>query len=234
MKFLEKKNLTDLVVTTLQDEIRDDRLKPGQKLPSIYELSRALNVGTGTIREGLQQLQSMGIIEMLQGKGSFVRSDISYYQFLRKSEALLSLSKYDMINMLEARKLIERETAKLAARNMCTSGLKELDEILSKAEIDKTEIESFSEDDISFHLKIAEYSRNSTLLVFLKAIQSVFTEEVKAVASVEEARQRALRQHRDIYNALKNKDEKEASRRMGKHIYDVERMIRGYKKENNK
>ncbi len=228
MKILEKSSLTDLVVKTVLEEIKAGRFKPNDRIPTIDKLSESLNVGISTIREGLQQLQSMGVVEIKQGKGTYIRSDISYSQFLKNIDLLLIFSKHDLFNLLDARQLIEAETARLAAKRIVASEMKELNKLLIDMKTNIDEIDAFSQADIEFHLKIAECSGNPILHIFLKAIQGVFNEEVKAVANLEEARQKAVRYHQDIYNALKKNDEKEAAKKMSSHITEVKQTITDY------
>ena len=84
------------------------------------------------------------------------------------------------------------------------------------------------DEDIKFHLKIAEYSENPVLLIFLQSIEGIFREEVDAVAHLEKARLGAIKGHEDILMDLKNRDDEEASQKMIKHILDVEYFISEY------
>ncbi len=228
MKVLEKNKLADLVVKTILEEIKAGNFKPNDKVPSIDMLSETLNVGISTIREGLQQLQSMGIIEIKQGKGTYINSGISYSQLLKHIDILLVFSKHDVFNLLEARLLIEKETSRLSAKRIGGSELKELHRVIAEMQGSLNEVEAFSKADIEFHLKIAEYSGNPILHIFLKAIQGVLDEEVKAVANLEGARLKAFKDHQAIYNALKRNNAREASMAMGRHLSEVARIITDY------
>jgi GntR family transcriptional regulator len=60
----------------LKDRLREDilaqRLQPGQKLPSESQLQSTYGVSRITVRQALSALQSAGLIETHNGKGSFV------------------------------------------------------------------------------------------------------------------------------------------------------------------
>ena len=147
---------------------------------------------------------------------------------LQNINILFSLYKKDMLHILNARKLIGCETAKLTAQHVTPIILKELTKITQNMKKNINNIEEFALEDIKFHLKIAEYSENPVLLIFLQSIEGIFREEVDAVAHLEKARLGAIKGHEDILMALKNRDDEEASQKMIKHILDVEYFISEY------
>lgn len=70
---MAKNPLYQKVVLELGARIRQGVWLPGGRLPGEQELSRELNVGRSTLREGMRLLQEMGYIEIRNGVGSFVR-----------------------------------------------------------------------------------------------------------------------------------------------------------------
>jgi GntR family transcriptional regulator len=55
----------------LQNQLYDGKLKPGDRLPSEFQLSAQYNVSRITIRRALKELIQQGILYSLQGKGTF-------------------------------------------------------------------------------------------------------------------------------------------------------------------
>jgi len=54
------------------EHIHAGRLKPGEPLPSYPWLSRALGVADKTVRQAYESLERQGVLEIRQGKGTFV------------------------------------------------------------------------------------------------------------------------------------------------------------------
>jgi phosphonate metabolism transcriptional regulator PhnF len=58
---------------SLERRIEIKQLRPGDKLPTEYELSHEFMVNRHTVRRALSYLQEKGVVESTQGRGSFVR-----------------------------------------------------------------------------------------------------------------------------------------------------------------
>jgi GntR family transcriptional regulator len=63
------------VADALQRDIRSGELKPGERVPSIRELSDRFGVSAMTIQSALRELRNLDLIRAQQGRGTFVRSD---------------------------------------------------------------------------------------------------------------------------------------------------------------
>src|SRR6187549_1095214 len=77
--FLEqprKVTVVESIVEQLVRQIQAGRLKPGDKLPSERQLIDMLNVGRSSIREALQGLAAIGVVESRAGQGSFVSQSV--------------------------------------------------------------------------------------------------------------------------------------------------------------
>lgn len=57
----------------LREQIEDGRLAPGQVLPSEQTLMDQHQISRDTVRNAVKVLVDEGIVERVQGKGSFVR-----------------------------------------------------------------------------------------------------------------------------------------------------------------
>ena len=56
----------------IQAAIHDGSLPAGYKLPTVRDLAEEINISTGTVKHAYEYLEQLGVIEMIQGKGSFV------------------------------------------------------------------------------------------------------------------------------------------------------------------
>ena len=124
----------------------------------------------------------------------------------------------DYIIVLQARKAIERETARLAAENITREELAAIKSILDEQRERHRTGESVASSDISFHRAIAKASRNKVLetlylMLFSYGQQTTIFEHVrKQVNAI------YMTSHEEIYQALKKHDSELAEKCMIKHI----------------
>src|ERR1700760_4136621 len=67
-------NLGEMVAQQLLAEIHEKGLPPGTRLPTERELMEALRVGRSTVREAINGLAMLGVLEIRRGQGAFVRN----------------------------------------------------------------------------------------------------------------------------------------------------------------
>ncbi|MVP01767.1 GntR family transcriptional regulator [Paenibacillus lutrae] len=60
------------IVQGMKELILKGALQPGDKLPSVREMSATLLVNPNTVAKAYQELERYGIIQTLRGKGTFV------------------------------------------------------------------------------------------------------------------------------------------------------------------
>lgn len=73
------------VIDAINNHIKNNKLKPGDQIPSEPELTKMLNVSRATVRMAIQELVNAGVLEKAQGKGTFVKppaTQIDINQFL--------------------------------------------------------------------------------------------------------------------------------------------------------
>ena len=84
-----RRKLTETVAEQLLTAIR--KLPPGTKVPSERELTKELGVGRSTVREALNGLAMLGVVEIRHGQGVFVTSEPAQLTNLRRSPPRLSV-----------------------------------------------------------------------------------------------------------------------------------------------
>ena len=208
------------VINQIQEMVMDDRLKKGDKLPPERELAELLGVSRTSIREALRALQVMGLIESKQGEGNFIRSNFDDTLFQPLS-VIFKLQESKPEEILELRKMLEIETAALAAHKITDQEIEELRIImnqLKECEDEDTKVRL----DKKFHYKIADISKNSLIVNILSVISSLmdfFIKDArKIILSNKENSEILIKHHEDIYKALSERNASEASIYMAKHM----------------
>ena len=207
------------VLAYLIDQIREKTIKKGDKLPTERELSVFLNVSRASVREAYKIFGVFGLVENLQGSGTYVREEVD--EWLSEPMGIIfKLSGIKMEEVLEFRKMIEVETATLAAKSITESELAELTECYKNLLESESEIEK-SKQDKRFHYIIAKASKNHIIFNSYNAMSSmleVFTYDIRATVLKREGEAVLQNMHDDIYQAILNRDQEKARKSMKAHM----------------
>src|SRR5947207_16010205 len=65
------------IVDQIKDAAASGALKPGEALPSIRPLAEELRLNRNTVAKAYSELESLGVIETLPGKGCFLKENHS-------------------------------------------------------------------------------------------------------------------------------------------------------------
>ncbi len=198
--------------------------KPGERLPAERVLAERLTVSRPTVREALIALEVEGRVEIRGGSGVFVlnRPEVLAVETTPAANGIPAPGPFEI---LFARDLIEPDIAALAAKNASPEHLAALSEALgnmvccSAGDIKRIDY------DREFHFTLAAASGNSALLL---AIQALWTPRVQPVYRCledhfhsEQVWQRAIIEHREILEAIKQGDAKAARAAMHRHMKNV-------------
>ena len=209
--------------------IRDDRLAPGAPLPSERELMTRYEIGRPAIREAMQSLQHMGVIEIRHGGRPRVAQpslDGLVEQLGTSMRHLLTHSESSLDHLKEARVALESEMARIAARQRSEGDIAALRALLAEQAGARDDSESFTEIDGRFHRRIAAISRNP---IFETLSHGVFT--WMRAFHVEQVRQRGLEaltldEHGAILDAIARGDEAAAVQAMRDHLERANALYR--------
>jgi DNA-binding FadR family transcriptional regulator len=198
--------------------------KPGERLPAERVLAERLTVSRPTVREALIALEVEGWVEIRGGSGVFVMNRPEAPGAGARPTAA-DVPTPGPFEVLFARDLIEPDIAALAARNATPEHLAALAQALGDMVCCSAGDNKRLEYDREFHFALAEASGNSALLL---AIQALWTTRVQPVYLCledhfhsEQVWQRAIIEHREILEAIKQGDAKAARAAMHRHMKNV-------------
>ena len=218
---------TDVVVDGIKKMIFDGTLGPGQRLPVEADLAAALGVSRGPLREGVRALSHLGVLETRQGAGTYVTA-LDSSLLLAPMSFLVDLQQPEGSQALHAvRRLLETETAALAARWIDDDELSQAQAALDAVD-DPAQLEAraFVDADIRFHQVIARASRNPVLAALVEAFagRTVRARVWRAITD-EGATTRTVEEHRAVLAALRAHDPDRARLCMGHHLLAVEDFL---------
>ena len=170
----KRTGLVDQVIAQMRALVSSGEWPLGQRIPPEAELVTALGVGRNTVREAVRALSHAGLFEVRQGDGTFVRATSEL------SGAVGRLCGAELRQILEVRRALEVESARLAAGARTDDDLGELDTLLDEREkaIRAADREQVADTDTRFHLRLVEAAHNPVLLELYRGISEAVQSSV--------------------------------------------------------
>lgn len=237
-KQIKPKKIYEEVAETLHELIRTGQLNPGDKLDSVQQLAENFNVGRSAIREALSALKAMGLVEMKQGEGTFVKGFEAKELIFPLSTAIL-MNKEDIAHLLEVRKIIETGAAASAAKNRSEEDIEAMAKVLDEMKKAQGDGELGEKADFKFHLTLAAASHNPLLSNLLEQVSGLMIETQKETRRIwfyskQTTSEKLFEQHVDIFRAIEAKNEDKAREAMLSHLDNVEAILNKYFEETGK
>ncbi|SDE20322.1 DNA-binding transcriptional regulator, FadR family [Paenibacillus sp. UNCCL117] len=214
-----KKTAFQLTVDTIKSKISEGHWAPGERLPTLQQLTKELSVSITTVREALRSLENEGIVSIEHGRGMYVRNDPLLLE--DPTAALKELDDVSLLSLLEARLLIEPELAALCARKATESQVKRLRQLADRMIRQMGEGGPFLQTDLEFHQLIAEGARHPVLERMLDSITPLLAGGRKQTNTLPHMRTKASNYHSLIAIAIEERQEERARRLMFDHISDM-------------
>lgn len=218
----ERSNLSSLIVDKIMGLLTTGLVKPGDRLPSIQEVSRQWSVGRTSVREALRALELVGVVEIRHGEGTFIREHVSRFYLKPLSWGVL-LDQDKVSELIETRRCIEGELAALAAKRRTVEDMAEIEGCLLRMEEAHYNIEVYIAYDVELHFAIAKAGRNEVMLGMLTSISDVLLNTVSAVVRLPDTIDAGLLAHRQVFEAIANHDPEGARFSMIRHLDYIER-----------
>ena len=212
--------LSKKISTEIENAIITHKLEVGYKFPSELELCKQFGVSRTAVREALSMLNAKGLISVEKGRGIFVAKMSSKnvtdpmrnYLFNRVGVS-------SIVEIINARLIIEPEFARIAAINHNDEDIKTLEEDLEKLLSYQEDPKILASYDMNFHIDIAKATRNNLLPLVLQPIFKLMPDiKEKILSDVPEAHDSATVWHKKIFNAIKNRQSVEAYEVMQMHL----------------
>ena len=135
--------VVDEIIESLRQDIVTRKLRDGDRLPSERELSERFGVSQPTVREAIRALETLGLVSVHHGSGSFVRSH-GDYALASALQTLVQLHSVGVMDVLAVRHVLGRFSVELAASNASDEDLealeaayRRLDDTASMTELDE-------------------------------------------------------------------------------------------------
>ena len=220
---LRHRKTTDTIVEQLEGLILERRLEPGDFLPPERELAAALSVSRNVLREALGILGQKGLVRVAAGRGTtVVRPSTEHVE-----DALTTLIEHHQISLVElcdARLLIEPELAAKAAGGATPEGIRRLEDLMRILETTREDSAAHVAADRDFHAEVARLAGNRVLAAMVQSVRAPVTRSMLLGTSVPRAIDKSDQDHRDVLETIRERDQEAARSAMVRHI----RYVRDY------
>ncbi|MCY4070469.1 MAG: FadR/GntR family transcriptional regulator [Chloroflexi bacterium] len=213
---VKRATVAETIVEQVIDLIIDGQLIAGQKLPSERELAEEFSVGRSSVREATSALVALGVAQVRQGEGVYIRPDFPESVINSIDWSTLML-RGQIADLIETRRAIELAIVRLATERAAQSEIRELLRLANKMHI-SLDIESFIDRDLEFHLALAQSSQNMVMYSVIQGIQQLMRKSMYQVLQRDDMRRIAIEQHRDIAEAISEGDAERAMGAMEEHL----------------
>ena len=160
---ISRESISDQVFGQMKELILEGEWKPGGKIPSENELAQQFGVSRVTVRNALQKLSALELLETRFGEGSFVRSPDAA-AMLSPLVSAAYINDKGLEEILQLRSMIEGPVCKEACRRADDAGKAELADIFRRMRQARDYLPEFARLDYKFHLKIAQLAGNSVII----------------------------------------------------------------------
>ncbi|SFS75753.1 FadR/GntR family transcriptional regulator [Lutibacter maritimus] len=214
----DNREVQKLIISKIRDLINYKNLEPGDKLPSERSLSEKFEVSRSNVRDAIQKLEFYGLLKSIPQSGTFV-ANIGVIAMNGMIDDILRLEEPDFKSLVETRILLELKTARLAALRRTDEDLKQMREALEAYSDKVLNGKDAVQEDLLFHLAIAKASGNSSLnALMLMITPEIITNFEKHHVCDKGMARSGIKEHQDIYNAIKNRNPIEAKEKVKVHF----------------
>lgn len=207
------------MVDVLKEYFASDEIQVGEKLPPELTLAKMLNVGRSTVREAIRTLSVLGYIEIVNGKGSFLRQktiDLPMMHIVSWLEG----HKMELSDFIEVRQLIEPYAIAMAIERGTTEEFDRVDEIRQQyeEELENGTSPALGELDARFHQAIVDIAHNHVLSKMYEVVVEAFSDYRQLSFLVQYHAENAVKPHRKISAALKERNAPKAQHAIREHL----------------
>ena len=218
---IAKRKLSDEVFDRLKRMIVDEAMQPGTNMPSERELMLRFGVGRPAIREAMQALSNMGLVQINHGERARVlefNATSIFRQMDQSAHIMLQRSADSLEHLKTARIFFERGMVREAAMKATSDDLADLRAILEEQRQSLGDAQRFITSDMRFHSRIVEISANPIFIAVSDAMLSWLRSYHNEMLIWTGKEKYTLAEHEEIISHLAANDPQAAEQAMVKHL----------------
>jgi len=229
IEIIETRRLYRQIADQIAGLITAGEYTPGMRLPAERMLAEQLKVSRPSVREALIALEVEGWVDIRGGTGIFVSETPPVASLQVSPPAALppasDLPAVGPIELLDARDMVEPEVAALAARHASDEAIVAFSRIMGDMVCCSSTDPRHMEYDHQFHSALAAATGNAALVQVMETLWAMrlapLYVRLQNHFHNESIWQQAILEHREIFEAVKNRDPKSARTAMHRHIQNA-------------
>lgn len=211
----------DKIIKQIRGLITSGQIKPGDRLPSERKLAERLGVGRTHVRDAIAKLEFYGILKTMPQSGTVV-AGIGITALESLITDVLKLENSDFASLVETRVILEIQAARFAAERRTVDDIITIQKALDAYSEKVQNNEPAVEEDLLFHLKIAEAGKNNVLKSLMMIITPDIVYNFTELEICKDGRfNQAMEEHKVILQHILDKNPDLAAKAMEEHLKDV-------------
>lgn len=211
------------IAEQIRSAIYSRSLLPGDRLPSERELAHRFQTSRVSVREALRSLQHIGLLVIKRGAGggAFI-ADAPSGPITASLSTMLRAGAVSVNHLTEARVMLEPDIARMAAKRATRKDIDRLAAVVAEQE-EALHARSPHHYDLKFHRLVAGASKNPVLALVMNSVADLIVEVVSSLKITFDTHRHVNEFHRQVFLAIKNRDENRSYDLMFRHVLDVQR-----------
>jgi len=227
IKPIEKFLLIDQVIEEISAMIEKGFLKPGDSLPGERVLSEKMGISRTSLRQALKALNVMGVLEIAPGKKTFIKNSFSDI-LINPFRFIKAVHSIKLKEIFDSRRILEEGLVQIAALKAGSMDIKKIKTYLDDSEINLENKDEFIYSEFRFHQYIFNIANNKILSAVMNSLNDLLLvlEKYEKNYLTLDDRKISFKQHKDIYDAIKEKDREKARMAMQIHLNTMEQRLK--------
>ena len=225
MGAIKRVSLSEQVLMSIVNYVRDNGLQIGDKLPTEGEFSELFQVSRTSVREAMKALGMNGAVESIPGKGTYIRQPILHY-ILNDSENLVFQARVSISQIMEVRLAVELLAADLAIERASEEDLARVGEAMEELREAVMSRKPWAVQGTKFHVRIAESAKNPLVVKLVESYSDTVGHYRDAMVDANVEMERHIQDHEAILNALCARDKKAMHAAIRLHMENTEENLK--------
>lgn len=228
MKPIARTKLTESIIKAIMEYTVSQNMKVGDRLPSERELSKALKVSRPLLREAIRSMESLNLVEVKPGSGTFIKNPFNPEMFYM----ILHIDKQEksrLLEILKVRKVLEKLAIEEAIKNLDSEELGKIEKLLNILEETQRRGDESLEEIWMFYSAIYKASKNKFLYDFLEGLKDFYLSWQNPYENPVFA-EKTYSYHRELFEGIKARDIKKINSILDKFYKiweeEIEKMLR--------
>lgn len=219
-----KSSLVDDTADELRRMILSGQCGPGEFLPPQRELAERFGVGASTIREAVQVLIAVGLLQSHPGKGTWVRED-SEVGLIHPKAVKARLGELKARSLAEARSVVEVALSEFAAARATEEDIAQIRAALVAMRENAADLPAFIRADFDFHVAIAKAGHNDLLAQFYHLTRTLFKEVSYELISLPTVQEESIEIQAAVFRAIEERNPQRARQAAEAHMQYIYRLL---------